>query len=167
MRRDLGALFAAAILALALFSVNAGTRAQNAHAAAGERGITLPAPSAAARAGFPSEAKLRAAARRHTKDGRAVARASANEPISIRFDFWGAKFSIDRFYGCHFVREHPAMEGLIQRLIPSPWNQLVLNAMRPHKWLMGALMGRYGFEVHFSWLGFPTYIGPSGPIQPC
>jgi hypothetical protein len=164
--RSIGALAVAAVLSVALFSLSAATQAPAAHAAGDKTTATKKAPSRVEGRAFPTEAELRAAAKRHkTKNGRPVARTSA--AVAFRVEWWGVRVLLDRELGCGAVRGIPELENLIKTFVPVPWNYVVIGAIKVHKYLINARMGDHGVELHFNWGGFFHWANPIGLPKAC
>jgi hypothetical protein len=169
LHRSVGALLVAVLLAIGIFSASAVTQAPAAHAA----GLTAAAAgdnSAFTGAGLknaPTRAELKAAARRATKGGKSVARASGALPVSIRFNWWGAVVSLEREAACFAATGYPALGNLIMSFIPPPWNFVTMAAVNLHKYWIGAQMGSQGVDLHFNWGGFIHWVEPRGPRQAC
>lgn len=163
-RRGVGALLAIALFALGLFSL---APTQAAHAASGTSTATRtfaaqPASTAKGKVDT-SEKALRAAARRAKKNP--TARASASGP-TIRWEWWGARVSVDREVGCFLAADHEWGYAMLAA-IPAPWNLVATSAVKAYKYFLQQQMGSQGAELHFNWSGTLHWIQPIGNYQRC
>jgi hypothetical protein len=168
--RGLGALLAAALAAVALFSVSAATQAPSAHAASGGAAARLAGSGTVPKGVDTSQAALRAAAHRYTKThSGAVARAAGFFPFSFSFYGGGAVLSIDRSAACSVVNGYTDVANAIAAtvLIPFPWNLLAIAALSNFRNDIRAQMGAQGVNIYFNWWGSVSAIVPLGGYQRC
>jgi hypothetical protein len=85
---------------------------------------------------------------------------------SVSTRWWGVIVSLNREEGCFAATGSPAGEALLNA-IPPPWGQIVLLAVKVHKFWIGANMGTEGIDLHFNWGGFLHYVGRRGDPQAC
>ena len=80
--------------------------------------------------------------------------------------WWGIIVSLNREEGCLAATGSREGEALLNA-IPPPWGQLVLLAVKIHKFWIGSNAGTDGIDLHFNWAGFLHYVGRRGDPAPC
>jgi len=87
--------------------------------------------------------------------------------IGVEVRWWGVIVSLDREWGCFAATGIPALEELIKSVVPSPFGDAVVAAIRWHKGWIGRNVGTDGLDLHFNWAGFLHWVEPRGPREGC
>lgn len=96
-----------------------------------------------------------------------VASQSVSADVGVEPRLWGVIVHLDREVGCWAATGLPQLELAIMAAVPSPFNVLVVAAIKLHKAWIGSRMGSNGVDLHISWAGFIHWVEPRGDLQAC